>query len=433
MKALINVRIYDYQNYIENGYVIFDKQICEVGSMDKFVDKGYEIIDGKGQLLLPSFVCAHAHIYSIFARGLALPFNPKCFLDILTQMWWKIDAKISNNITYYSGIAAASEFLLNGVTTVIDHHASGSDILGSLSQLKKSVCDVAHMRGIFCFETSDRYNVDECIKENISYYLDNHSHDTCGLFGLHASMSLSDETLSKVAKNQKDCPLHVHVAESKDDEVDSLNKYSTSIISRFDRFGLLKKDSLIVHGVALSDAELDILAKRDVYLVVNTTSNMNNAVGLPNVKNYLNHNLKVMVGNDGLSSNMASEFMNAYYTSHLLNASAKELNLGDVINMINNAYEYVSKRLDIKLGKIESDYEADFMLVKYIPFTSMDKNNAFGHVFFGLFPCFKPCDVYSHGNLEVSNYQLTNKKLLSELKHANKVADELWALVKEEK
>src|SRR5574344_545764 len=115
MKALINVRIYDYQNYIENGYVVFDKQICEVGSMDKFVDKGYEIIDGKGQLLLPSFVCAHAHIYSIFARGLALPFNPKCFLDILTQMWWKIDAKISNNITYYSGIAAASEFLLNGV------------------------------------------------------------------------------------------------------------------------------------------------------------------------------------------------------------------------------------------------------------------------------------------------------------------------------
>ena len=75
MKALINVRIYDYERYIENGYVIFDDVISEVGEMKSFKDKGYQIIDGKGQLLLPNFVCAHSHIYSIFARGLALPFD----------------------------------------------------------------------------------------------------------------------------------------------------------------------------------------------------------------------------------------------------------------------------------------------------------------------------------------------------------------------
>ena len=41
MKALINVRIYDYENYIENGYVIFDKTIVDVGQMSNFKNNGY--------------------------------------------------------------------------------------------------------------------------------------------------------------------------------------------------------------------------------------------------------------------------------------------------------------------------------------------------------------------------------------------------------
>ena len=31
MKAIINARIYDYEKYIENGYVVFDKKIIKVG------------------------------------------------------------------------------------------------------------------------------------------------------------------------------------------------------------------------------------------------------------------------------------------------------------------------------------------------------------------------------------------------------------------
>ena len=163
MKAIINARIYDYTNYIENGYVIFNKEIIEVGPMSNFKRKDLEVIDFEGDLLIPSFVCNHAHIYSIFARGLALPFSPKNFQDILDQMWWKLDAKLNNKMTYYSGIAASYEFLLNGVTTVIDHHASG-EILGSLTSLSNAVSNVANIRGLYCFETSDRYNIDECLK-----------------------------------------------------------------------------------------------------------------------------------------------------------------------------------------------------------------------------------------------------------------------------
>ena len=431
MKALVNVRIYDYEIYIESGYVLFDEVIHEVGEMKNFKNKGYEVNDGKGQLLMPNFVCAHSHIYSIFARGLSLPFNPKNFQEILDQMWWKIDSKIDSEITYHSGIAAGCEFLLNGVTTIIDHHACGEEIPFSLGALKQALDKTLHLRSILCFETSDRFPVDECIKENISFANKFHTHHVSGLFGMHASMSLSNETLKKVSRKLKDLPIHIHVAESEMDEEDSYAKYGISIMERLDKFGLVNKDSLIVHGVHISDKELDIVKARGAYMVVNTTSNLNNAVGIPDIKKFIDKGIPVMVGNDGLSSQMTTEYLNAMYLTHLKNNSPTALNIGHIKDMINNAYDYVGRRLDIKIGKISPDYVSDFLLVDYTPFTKMDSGNAFGHIFYGLFPNFKPVDVYVDGKRLVRNGQLVSKKAKEELIISREYSKELWRRVKE--
>lgn len=427
MKAIINARIYDYVTYIENGYLIYDEKIVEVGDMKNFKNKGFDKVeDFKGDLLMPTFVCAHSHIYSIFARGLALPFNPKNFQDILDQMWWKIDAELVKKETYYSAIAAGSEFLLNGVTSVIDHHASG-EITGSLKELRKAFVGPLKMRGIFCFETSDRYDVKKCLKENASFAK---KYPGEGLFGMHASMSISNKTLKGIAKVQNGVPLHVHVAESDMDEADSEAKYGKSIIERFDEYGILIPNSLVVHGVHLKDEELDIIAKNKCYMVVNTTSNMNNAVGLPYVKNYIDHKIPVMVGNDGLNSNMASEYMNVLFSGHLRANSPVALGVGDVQNMIRTSYKYVGERLGVKLGEFKKGYESDFMRVHYVPFTKMDETNALGHIVFGLFPNFKPRDVYTYGKKRVKDYKIVSKSLVNQVIESRKYADELWTKVK---
>lgn len=430
-KVLINVRLYDYDKYIENAYVIFDEKILEVGEMKNFQNKGYQVIDGKGKMILPNFVCAHSHIYSIFARGLALPFYPQNFQDILDQMWWKLDSKIDIDITYYSGIAAGSEFLLNGVTTIIDHHASGTNIVGSLSALKKSLVNTLGLRALLCFETSDRYNVNDCIKENMMFINKKHSEFDSGLFGMHASMSLSDSTLKKISKKIGDNPIHIHVAESNMDVIDCEEKYKTTIVERLDKYGLVNPDSLIVHGVYISDKELDIVTNNKAYMVVNTTSNLNNAVGITDIKKFLDKGIKVMVGNDGLSSSMATEYLNAYYLTHLKNKSPIAMNLGNIIDIINNAYSYVGRRLKIKIGKLEHDFVSDFMLVDYHPFTKMDSSNAFGHVFFGIYPNFKPTDVFVNGKQLVKNGQLVSQKAKRELVQARVASNELWQRVKE--
>ena len=431
MKAIINARIYDYKSYIENGYVIFDEEIIEVGEMKNFVDKNYVIVDASGQLLLPNFVCAHTHIYSIFARGLALPFNPHNFQEILDQMWWKLDSQIDKDIAYYSAIAAGSEFLLNGVTTIIDHHASGKEITGTLSSIRKALTNNLHIRNILCFETSDRFPIKDCINENMNFMNKYHDSYSAGLFGMHASMSLSDKSLEKISKKINGNPIHIHVAESNMDEEDCKNKYGITIMERLNKYHLVNKDSLIVHGVYLEDKELDIIKNNDAYIVVNTTSNMNNGVGITDIRRFLDKGIKVMVGNDGLSSSMGQEYLNAYYVTHLKNNSPTAMKLDDIIDIINNTYQYVGNRLGIKIGKIEKGYVSDFMLVDYAPFTKMDNSNAFGHVFFGLFPNFKPKDVFVGGKRLVKNGKIASNQTRKQLKDAYERSERLWRRVKE--
>ena len=297
--------------------------------------------------------------------------------------------------------------------------------------LKKALVRDLGLRAILCFETSDRYPVDKCIRENISFMQKNKSDHIAGLFGMHASMTLSNKTLDKISKKLGDGPIHIHVAESKMDEDDSYEKYDMSIMERLEKYGLVNQNSLIVHGVDISDRELEIVGEHKAYMVVNTTSNMNNAVGLPNIKNYLNHGIKVMVGNDGLSSNMATEYLNVLYTTHLYNQTPLALGLGEVLDMINNSYEYVSKMLNIKLGRIAKDYEADFMLVPYKPFTEMNASNAFGHVFYGLYPSLRPNDVYASGKCLLKNRKIVNKKVEKLFNESINVSKDLWTRIKE--
>ena len=106
------------------------------------------------------------------------------------------------------------------------------------------------------------------------------------------------------------------------------------------------------------------------------------------------------------------------------------LGVSDVREMIRNAYDYVGKRLHIKIGEFKKDYEADFMRVKYTPFTKMDESNALGHIVFGLFPNFKPSDVYTYGKKRVKNYKIVSKSLENQVIEARKYADDLWTKVK---
>ncbi|XMB72126.1 amidohydrolase family protein [Mycoplasmatota bacterium WC30] len=431
MKALINARIYDYHNYQENVYIIFDEKIREIGKMSKFkAEKCDEIIDLKNNMVLPGFVCSHTHLYSAFARGMSVPFNPKSFRDVLEQLWWKLDHFLDERMTYLSAFSFGLEQLKKGSTTLIDHHASGH-ILGSLNQIKKALINDLGMRAILAFETSDRFNIEEALKENVNFIENNKSEVCSGLFGLHASFTLSDDTLKKVSERLNNAGIHIHVAESIKDEEDSMKKYNKTVVERLNDFGLINKNSILVHCANVSEKELDIIKAKEATIAINVTSNMNNAVGLPNIRLMEDKGIKLMIGNDGLIQSMPLEYLNAYYTAHLQTKNPVGFSIDGIKKAIINSYDYVNSQLKTKIGKIEEGYDADLISVSYQEFTPLNKDNIFGHLFFGMFPSLNPEYVIASGKLVVRNYkapiELENKNL-----EAKQEAAKLWKIIDEE-
>jgi len=429
MKAIKNVKIYDFNEYHEDMYVVFDREIIKVGKMNEYTNNNYVEIDASNKLLMPGLINGHSHIYSTFARGLNVPFNPKSFVELLEQLWWKLDRNLTNEMTYYSGIVSGVEYLKNGVTTIIDHHASG-EILGSLDALKESVSNEVGLRGIFCFETSDRFDVDECIKENIQFSSTNRTSKISGLFGMHAAFTLSNESLSKISKIL-DSPVHIHVAESIEDQQISFEKYNQNIVTRLYDYDLIKEDSIITHAIYVNPEEVEIIKKQKAVVALNVTSNMNNAVGLPNYQLFKEYGVQVIIGNDGIGHSMTSEYKNLYYSMHHMMQSPTLFSFEDLVSIINSTYNYASRILNTKLGQIKTGYQADLLLLDYSNPTPINENNIFGHLFFGLFDNFRPTDVFIEGNQVLHNSEVNND-LKNKFNKAKDIAEKLWNKIEKE-
>ena len=423
MKTLVNARIYDYENYIENGYVKFDSQIIEIGSMDDFRGEE-EVIDCRHCIIMPGLTNCHTHIYSTFARGLNVPFNPRSFTEILGQLWWKLDKQLDEKAIYSSAIAYGIDCLSSGVTSIIDHHASGLCIEGSLEALNDAISKRLGMRGIYCFETSDRFPLEKCLSENISFAANNSEH-TGSMFGLHASMSLSQESLKKVSDVLGDYPIHIHVAESMDDVQDCYKKYNKGILERLDRYGLLNKNSILAHCVHINEREVALIADRGCYAALNPTSNMNNAVGLPDYEIFRKYKVKCLSGNDGLGANITRDYLNLLFSMKNRLGSPTKFSMDDLVQIIKNGYEFIGARLNIKLGKIEKDYQADFVVIPYNPPTPINKDNILGHVIFGVFDGFKPKQVWIAGRQLIKDYEPTFE-VQDTLENVRKEAAKVW-------
>ncbi len=423
MKTLINVNVFDFDSYKENQYVLFNNEIIDVGPMSEFMGEG-EVIDCRGYIVMPGLINCHTHIYSTFARGINLSFDPKSFKDILEKYWWKVDRACNKATVYYSGLVSGYDCINNGVTTVIDHHASGIDITGTLDELKKSLCNEVGIRGIFCFETSDRFDINKCIDENLKF-ASNRTEKSAGLFGMHASMSLNDKTMKRISERIGDLPIHIHVAESIEDENDCIEKYGITVIERLQKFNLLKENSILAHCVHINETEAEIIAKAKAYVAINPTSNMNNAVGLADYRLLKEKNIPCIVGNDGLGTNITREYLNLFFGMKNKLKSPGSFSLEDLRVVIDNGYKYASNTLGIRLGRIKKGYKADMIIVPYNAPTSINNNNAFAHVFYGVFDNFHPREVYCDGICFMKDYNI-KAELKDVYAKAQQEADRLW-------
>jgi len=395
------------------------EHIADLGSTVELTAKypDEEILDAQGKLAMPGLICAHTHFYGAFARGMAIPGEaPQNFPEILQKLWWQLDKALFWQDIRYSALVCLIDAIRHGTTTLIDHHASPSAIEGSLDVIAEAV-EEAGVRACLCYEVTDRDGEERAeagIEENrrfIEKVASEQASKLAATFGLHASLTLSDETLERAVgvANELGVGFHIHVAEDMADVRDSLKKTGLRVVERLHEFGVLGPKTIAAHCVHVDAYEMEILQETGTRVVHNSRSNMNNAVGVADVPRMLKLGIDVGLGNDGFSNNMFTEMHTAYLLHKLSKGDPRVMSANQVMQMAfqNNAqianlffpstalrpFGRAQGRLGSgqgsghrpdPLGQLSVGALADVILVDYRPTTPLTEGNFPWHIIFGV-------------------------------------------------
>jgi len=347
-----------------------------------------DTVDCSGKIILPGFICAHHHFYSTMARGMGIPGEPaKNFVEILEKLWWKVDRALDEEDILLSAQLPLIDCIRNGTTTIIDHHASPAMREGSLDLIEKAVRQ-AGLRASLCYEVSDRNIVAGGVAENERFIKKVGKGDgqIAAMMGMHASFTLSDETLEKCVGIAKDGGVgcHIHVAEDLADREDSLMKYKLPIVNRLHNLGATGKKSIFVHCVHIDEDEMDVMAETGTTIVHNPESNMNNAVGVTPILKMLKKSVLVGLGSDGMGSDMLAQMRCAYLLHRLANRDPRVAFMEAPQMLIQNNAEIVKRQFGLQVGEIAEGLPADLAVIDYCPPTPLSEANFLGHLIFGL-------------------------------------------------
>ena len=353
---------------------------------------GVEMLDARGQLVMPGGICAHTHFYGAFARGMAIPGDPpKDFPEILERLWWKLDKALTLDDVRYSALVCLVDAVKHGTTTLIDHHASPNAIDGSLDVIAEAV-ERAGLRACLCYEVTDRDGLEKAragIAENVRFIYETRQDRNprlAGTFGLHASLTLSDKTLEACrVEAPGETGFHIHVAEHEADEYDSLKKSGTRVVDRLEKFGLLGPRTITAHCVHIDYREAERLRATGTWVTHQPRSNMNNAVGAADVDGLLRAGVKVCLGNDGFSNAMWEEWKAAYLLHKVAHRDPRRAGGYTITQMAvtNNAALANVFFPQAPLGVLSPGAFADIIFVDYQPTTPLTAGNLPWHIIFG--------------------------------------------------
>jgi putative selenium metabolism protein SsnA len=340
-------------------------------------------IDATGCVILPGFVCAHTHLYSALSRGMPGPqHTPKNFKEILEYVWWPLDRALDREMVSVSGLVGAVDAVRSGVTALVDHHASPYACDGSLDLLADALQEIG-LRGVFCYEASDREGTDESkagLFENERFARDNNRSRARAMIGAHACVTLSQSTLQELARivREQDVGLHIHVAEDIWDQNQSLELYRVRVVERLAQFGLLGPKTVLAHGVHLNEHELRLVEESGAWLVHNPRSNQNNQVGYASAVHRL---AKVALGTDGIGADMIEEARFAYLKAR---DAGFDVGPGWAWSLIHQSQRLAGQMFGEPFGLIRSGAPADIVVLQYDTPTPLTAENFAGHLMYGM-------------------------------------------------
>ena len=358
----------DFHVYLDGILALENSQIVYVGQENQEILKqADQIIDYQGAWIMPGLVNCHTHSAMTGLRGIRDDSNLHEWLE---DYIWPAEAEFTPEMTTKAVKEALTEMLQSGTTTFNDmYNPNGVEIEKIYEAVKASKMRCYFSPTLF---SSDMEITDETIAKtravigtikgyqdpNFKVMVAPHSPYSCSRELLEASLNLAKE---------EDIPLHIHVAETKEESGIILKRYGKRSIAFLDELGYLDHQAVFAHGVELNEAEITRLADSQVAIAHNPISNLKLASGIAPIIQLQKAGVPVGIATDSVASNNNLDMFEEGRTAALL----QKMKSGDASQF---SIETALKALTIEgakvlgmedeIGSLEVGKQADFLVIQ---------------------------------------------------------------------
>ena len=365
--------------YERSNLLMEDGVITAIGHDFRQADS---VIDCSNMVVYPGLINTHHHLYQMFSRNLPEVQKMELFpwLVTLYEIWKNLDQDVIN----YSSLTGMGELLKTGCTTCFDHHyvfpAHAGDLIATQFRAAATIGMRFHAsRGSMDLSKKDGGLPPDSVVQTIDEILADSErivdvwHDDSRYSMRQVALapcspfSVTGDLLRESAKLARSLGvrLHTHVAETRDEEQFTMEKFGMRPLQYMESLGWTGSDVWYAHGIHFNDDELKLLAKTGTGICHCPISNMKLTSGVCRVPQALRYGVPIGLGVDGSASNDGSNLLEELRVSfllHRLTSGADAPSGYDLLKIATRGSARLLGRDDI--GHLAPGMSADVIAVK---------------------------------------------------------------------
>ena len=377
--------------FIERGSLLVEgNTITAVGEAKASADR---VIDGRRFLAMPGLINAHTHTPGAFSAGTQDRFSHPAFM-------WLNQADTSGRTpreVYVSAMLNATQMLLAGITTSIDHFPAQNfgpeDVAAAVEAYRDSRMRTVLALRIFDDDFGDIFPRDRPLPEDLKRDLErikplppkplaetreivedsirryHRPQERLTVFPAPTNPVRCTDALLTMCRDvaaRYDVGIHTHLLESKVQTTLAQERYGCSMVQHLERLGLLTSKLSCAHTIWIEQDDIDRLAKNGVVVVHNPESNLKIGTGVAPIARMLASGVPVALGTDGSVTNDNVVLHEAMRLAAMLGRTgererAKWITARQALGM---ATEGGAKAVQMgsSLGRLQAGYRADIVL-----------------------------------------------------------------------
>ena len=423
-----------------------DGVIEAVGASAQLPPTADEVIDARGQVVIPGLVNTHHHFYQTLTRAVPAAQDAELFtwLKTLYPIW----ARLTPEMAHVSTQTAMAELLLSGCTTSSDHlylFPNGTRLDDTIEAAAQIGMRFHAARGAMSVGQSkgglppDAVVEDEAAILRDTQRLIERWHDparhamTRIVVAPCSPFSVSRELMrdAAVLAREHGVSLHTHLAENDNDIAYTREKFHCTPAEYAEQLGWVGPDVWHAHCVKLDEAGIALFAKTGTGVAHCPGSNMRLASGIAPIRAMRDAGVPVSIAVDGSASNDSGHMLGEARLALLLQRVAygpvkgpSALTAREVLEIATLGGAQVLNRDDI--GALAPGMAADIVCV---PLDDIGMTGALHDPLAALFFCHVPRVKHSvvHGRVVVRDGQLATLELPKLIEQHNRLAAGLLA------